>query len=459
MRLSTLALLGSLAFSASATVQAQTVYSRFASQADLADGGRLPGVQPRCLTRIFGELIFFDDTSDQIVSYNSANASGSRIEILVSAADLDTIAGTDVTQCRDADQSSVNIVFALSNAANEDLVFSTTNIGDMRRRVATGPGVDGITGVALDQSPGGGTFVYLARSQFFGAQEDGVYFINGLGNDLAVTPLVTNPDLDLVGMTVTQGGDIFATSSENGVGQYQNKVVRISFPQSAPALSIVFDPFAGPNPVFVNGTDGGLEDITVGEQGDVERLFVVNNSFGGPQGETLARFQLDGSNPVVVFTQSALIASPDAGATDASAFTTAGANGYLAVGATANQNGQVSDLYLASTDTNSGQVAIFRLDVTGLPTPGEELAAEAAGLAIRVANPVRGTARVAFETPGGDVRLSVVDMLGREVAVLAEGARGRGDATLDADVLSPGVYLVRLEAAGHVLTRVVTVVR
>ena len=460
MRVASLALLGCLALGASAAVQAQTVYSRLASQDELADAGRLPGVQPTCITRVFGTFIFFDDTSDQIVSYNPANAAGSRTAVLVSAGNLDTVAGTDVTQCRDAAVSFINVVFALSNAANEDLVFSMTNTGDQSRRVATGAGADGINGIAASQGPTGGTRIYLARSQFFGAQEDGVYFINGIGNDLPVTPILTNPDLDLVGISVSQSGDIYASSSENGVGQYINKVVRVAFPLTAPTLSIVFDPFAGSNPVFVNGTDGGLEDLLVGEQGDIERLFVVNNSFGGPQGETIARFNLDGTDPVLVFTQTGLIAAPAAMATATSAFTTAGGNGYMALGLTANQNGQVNNVYLASRGTNGGQVALFALDVTGLPTPGEELAAEAAGLALRVANPVRGTARVAFETPGdGDVRLSVVDVLGREVAVLANGARSRGEAAFATESLAPGVYLVRLEAAGRVLARAVTVVR
>lgn len=461
MRIFTLALLGAIVLATAAVSDAQTLYSRLASQDELADLGRLPGVQPTCITRVFGVIIFFDDTSDQIVAYTPVNAPGSRIAVLVSAADLDTVAGTDVTQCRDADTSVINVLFALSNAANEDLVFAMTNSGAQRRRVATGPAADGINGLALDLGPTGGTRIYLARSQFFGAQEDGVYFINGIGNDLPVTPIVTNPDLDLVGISVAQSGDIYATSSENGVGAYTNKIVRVVSPLTAPTLQVVLDPFAGAAPLFVNGTDGGLEDLFVGEQGDVERLFVMNNSFGGPQGETIGRFNLDGSNPVLVFTQSALIASPDAMATPTSAFTTAGGNGYMAAGLTSNQNGQVNQILLASRGTNGGQTALFSLDVSQLPTAGEQAAAEQAGYAITLANPVRGAARVRLTQPeAADVRVSVVDALGREVAVLAEGTRAAtSEATFDTSALAPGVYVVVMRSNGYALSRTVTVVR
>ena len=47
------------------------------------------------------------------------------------------------------------------------------------------------------------------------------------------------------------------------------------------------------------------------------------------------------------------------------------------------------------------------------------------------------------------VRLLLFDALGREVAVLADGARAAGEhtVTVDAARLVPGLYLARLDAA------------
>ena len=64
-------------------------------------------------------------------------------------------------------------------------------------------------------------------------------------------------------------------------------------------------------------------------------------------------------------------------------------------------------------------------------------------------NPVGHTATVPFRLAhSAQVRLSVVDVLGREVAVLADGTFEGGDhvATLDASRLAPGVYVVQFTA-------------
>ena len=78
-------------------------------------------------------------------------------------------------------------------------------------------------------------------------------------------------------------------------------------------------------------------------------------------------------------------------------------------------------------------------------------------------NPVRGTARGRFALGApAEVRVSVSDVLGREVAVLASGARAAGDhvAALDGRSLAPGVYVVRVSVAGAAeRSALVTVVR
>ncbi len=72
------------------------------------------------------------------------------------------------------------------------------------------------------------------------------------------------------------------------------------------------------------------------------------------------------------------------------------------------------------------------------------------GLSLSLApNPSSGPVTVgyALRAPGA-VRVSVVDALGREVAVVAEGARAAGAhaARIDAQRLPAGVYAVRLVA-------------
>jgi hypothetical protein len=77
-------------------------------------------------------------------------------------------------------------------------------------------------------------------------------------------------------------------------------------------------------------------------------------------------------------------------------------------------------------------------------------------------NPVRGTAAVRFVLPDvGPARLALLDVLGREVAVLAEGEYVEGEhaATLDAGRLAAGSYLLRLTSAYGATVRRVSVTR
>ncbi|HLT47312.1 MAG TPA: FG-GAP-like repeat-containing protein [Rubricoccaceae bacterium] len=77
-------------------------------------------------------------------------------------------------------------------------------------------------------------------------------------------------------------------------------------------------------------------------------------------------------------------------------------------------------------------------------------------------NPASSRTVIAFELPRpSHVRLAVYDVLGREVAVLVDGALGAGahEAVLDGASLPVGTYAVRLEAAGQVAARRVTLVR
>ena len=77
-------------------------------------------------------------------------------------------------------------------------------------------------------------------------------------------------------------------------------------------------------------------------------------------------------------------------------------------------------------------------------------------------NPASGVTRLRFELSApAQARLAVVDVLGREVAVAADGPFGAGAhvATVDTSGLAPGVYVVRLSAEGSVHSTRLTVVR
>ncbi|MEP0546240.1 MAG: PA domain-containing protein [Rhodothermales bacterium] len=77
-------------------------------------------------------------------------------------------------------------------------------------------------------------------------------------------------------------------------------------------------------------------------------------------------------------------------------------------------------------------------------------------------NPVASRATIGFELPTAqDVRLTVYDVLGREVATLVDGVRQAGAQSVELDVASlpSGVYVYRLSAGATQLTQTLTVVR
>jgi hypothetical protein len=77
-------------------------------------------------------------------------------------------------------------------------------------------------------------------------------------------------------------------------------------------------------------------------------------------------------------------------------------------------------------------------------------------------NPFNPGTVIAWQLPSeSTVRLAVYDLLGRQVAVLVDDVRpaGRYTVNFDASALGSGVYVYRLEAAGFVQTRKMTLVK
>ena len=77
-------------------------------------------------------------------------------------------------------------------------------------------------------------------------------------------------------------------------------------------------------------------------------------------------------------------------------------------------------------------------------------------------NPFQNQTTIAYTVPStGPVRLVIYDVLGREVAVLADGvqAPGRHLVQFEATTIPSGVYFSRLEAGRYVETRLMAVIK
>ncbi|MEM6327235.1 MAG: endonuclease, partial [Bacteroidota bacterium] len=141
--------------------------------------------------------------------------------------------------------------------------------------------------------------------------------------------------------------------------------------------------------------------------------------------------------------------------------------------------GQQTDLYewhradpvdQAEVD-RSERVAFYQRDASGTPLPNPfvvdstlirraffvTVAAEpepeaSVHLALLGPNPFRETTRILVHAPRR-VRVSVVDVLGREVAVLADRRLGGGEEILTVSGLAPGIYTVRAVTRTGAVTR------
>ncbi len=108
-----------------------------------------------------------------------------------------------------------------------------------------------------------------------------------------------------------------------------------------------------------------------------------------------------------------------------------------------------------------GEVGVYLFDDLIVSAEG---APEPAALAIEavVPNPTAGAGTVRYRlAAAGTATVAVFDLLGRRVAVLADGphAAGAHAARLDAGALPSGLYVVRVTQAGAVASSRLAVVR
>ncbi|WP_420456116.1 DUF5689 domain-containing protein [Rubrivirga sp.] len=134
----------------------------------------------------------------------------------------------------------------------------------------------------------------------------------------------------------------------------------------------------------------------------------------------------------------------------------------LAIPTTADVTGIVGQ-FSADDPAVGYQLLLIDADDLGDAT-GETAVDRAPGaeFALDVANPIRDRATVRYAVgTAGVAEVALFDVLGRRVAVLAEGPVDATErtATLDVSGLSAGVYVLRLQAEGVTVSRTVTVVR
>ena len=463
-------------FALPAAAQGVGTYAVFATQAELDDGGTLAGAVPTCLLAgASGDAagaFFWDATSEQFALYDASAAPGERTTVPVPAFLIDIAAGTDVTTCRDAtpeldpDGAPTGVVFlVLSNANNKDFVArvdaATNGFSVLTDRGSSTDSGDGISGLAQI-----GTTLYLARQQVFGAPEDGIYVIDTTTEGQVPTPLVVDADLDLASISALAHpiGDepyLYAVSSEFGSGAYQNVILQVGR-GDAPELVVALAPCLGPEPVFTDCTDGGLEEISLGYYPIDDVIYVqalvFNNSFSGPQGETLAAFPigpLANGLASVQFAEAALVAE-----TGVSGYTPSAPTGYMTYFDPFATTGEGDPtIYLAGSGEFGGAPGLYAFVAPPGLASGET---DRSLLDIVLSpNPTAGAARLSVTPPAsGALRLSVVDALGRTVAVLHDGDAAVGTALEFATPkLAPGVYTVRVEGATGARAARFTVVR
>ena len=113
----------------------------------------------------------------------------------------------------------------------------------------------------------------------------------------------------------------------------------------------------------------------------------------------------------------------------------------------------------------TSQEARFLIRVRRAETTSSEIASDLPAelsLSQNFPNPFNPTTTISFSLPvNGQVRLAVYNTLGQQIAELVNGEMSAGTHTtnFDASSLSSGVYVYRIEAAGQVLSKRMTLVK
>ena len=325
--------------SSTASAQDSAVYSVYASQAALDDGGTLAGALPTCLAVngpfesrqgfLPGPVYFFDRASGRLASHDADAAPGARTVVRATAAALAAAAGAPVTDCLDAagailDEytgSDRRVVFlAVATSAGTEVVLRLDPDGTLARLTDPTSMSDdgrGVTGLVygVRRAPGQADVpeVSLARSRERGAPESGLYCISPEALDQTPTAVALAPSVEPAGIGFfdTFGG-VRLVSSSGSDPDRRNTVLGAGL--------VVFE-----RPCGEAGCDGRLTDIATGSLGgdNGTRYSLVYEDGLASGGRVLA---LDRVSVDVVLTAAGLVA-----ATGIAGFAPAGRGGYLAL--------------------------------------------------------------------------------------------------------------------------------
>ncbi|MEO1022269.1 MAG: T9SS type A sorting domain-containing protein [Bacteroidota bacterium] len=231
----------------------------------------------------------------------------------------------------------------------------------------------------------------------------------------------------------TDGGETWASSSELG----------ISVPQIVTLNGKVFAARAS---LFTGGGVSVSEDA--GETWTAPET-QLNDIIGG-----VTRLSV-GEHTLYAQTSAGFYQSEDEGITWSEVSSKGIDERFGFVGTSIYHNGS---LYFGQS-TNS----LHKLDFTSVSILEDDIAAVTrASLSQNYPNPFNPTTKVTFSLPeSADVRITVYNMLGQKVGVMASGKFTAGEHTLsfDGSDLSSGVYLYRIEAAGYTETQKMTLIK
>jgi len=294
----------------------------------------------------------------------------------------------------------------------------------------------------------------VIAGNFIGTNAEGA---EGLGNGIGISFQGNNTSGNLVGGMEEGAGNVIAHNTEIGVRLhdagtgnailgnriYANGGLGISLSFSGPTENDPGDADEGPNglqnfPVLTAAGPAGVTGTLDSTPSTTFRVELFGNAEADPSGYGEGEHYLG-------FVE-----------------VTTDASGKGAFSFDLPSDAPPSPFVTATATAPDGSTSEFSA-VLAMPVSTEDAAAPAVfALHAAYPNPFANRATIAFDLPQpAPVRLVVYDVLGREVAVLAEGERaaGRHEAVLDAAGLPGGMYLVRLEAGAFAATQRVVLAR
>lgn len=248
------------------------------------------------------------------------------------------------------------------------------------------------------------------------------------------------------------------TATEAGGGVYDNGGATIELSSATVAMNEA-------------GTDGGGL-LSQGEAFSFQNTIVAMNTAGGMGADCAGAFDSDGNN--LIETAADCTISGDTGSdivdTPALLSPLADNGGFtrthnLISGSPAFDNGDSAfDVDQRGFDRSEAADDIGALEVPAPPVSnGDDPDANGLALAAARPNPATGSTTVAFTVAeAAQARVELYNVLGQRVLTAFDGTAAPGtEVSVDVDLapLAAGVYLVRLESAGQVVTRQLTVVR